>query len=49
MLFASHELERARTIAHRVVEIRGGTCVVAQDSSSQSLAASNGEAGLDVA
>ncbi|MGA8295857.1 MAG: heme ABC exporter ATP-binding protein CcmA [Acidimicrobiales bacterium] len=49
VLFASHELERARTIAHRVVEMRGGACVVAQDSSSQSLAASNGEAGLDVA
>lgn len=29
VLFASHELDRAESIAHRTVEIRGGACVTA--------------------
>jgi heme ABC exporter ATP-binding subunit CcmA len=48
VLFASHELERARTICTRTVEMRGGACVVAQ-SSSDLPAEENGEAGRDVA
>jgi heme ABC exporter ATP-binding subunit CcmA len=48
ILFASHELERARTVARRVVEMRGGACVVAQ-SASVKEAERSAEAGLDVA
>ena len=49
VLFASHELERARTVARRVVEMRGGACVVAQGKSSKPRSAGQSEVGLDVA
>lgn len=49
VLFASHELERARTVARRVVEMRGGACVVAQGSPSTTASARASKAGLDVA
>jgi heme ABC exporter ATP-binding subunit CcmA len=49
VLFASHELERARTVARRVVEMRGGACVVAQGTPSEAALVEEPEAGLDVA
>ena len=48
VLFASHELERARTVARRVVEMRGGACVVAQAASPTPIEGES-EVGLDVA
>lgn len=49
ILFASHELERARGVARRVVEVRGGACLVAQTGASTLPAEPESEAGLDVA
>lgn len=49
VLFASHEIERARAVAHRIVEMRGGACVVAQKSSDSGASPTKSGAGRDVA
>jgi heme ABC exporter ATP-binding subunit CcmA len=49
VLFASHELERARSVARRVVEMRGGACVIAAQGTSTGTSDGTAEAGLDVA